>query len=287
MSGSQGAHSRRNANKLILDHARVRAAPGQARSSDQNPVAQVTPVRPLRPGALRLLQPGRDSRPGSSLQGASKTFHLPHRQPDRTAPGRPSRSAGETSTSKPRRSAAGQRRRPDQWHPGNQGTGESVPMAADVAEALGRLAKRKDFTGPSDFVFVSWRGQHRGQHLDGSAPGVASRQPRQEAKLRPLRFHDLRHTFCQRDDQPCLPGPTSPGSATPTRRPPPATSTTNAARTSPAHLQRLRSHGRTPAPRPPRDRVAAERPGAPRRTVRVGSVETAATTKPSPASKHG
>lgn len=67
----------------------------------------------------------------------------------------------------------------------------SVPMAPDVAEALARLANRELFTGDDDLVFVG----ETGSYLDGSALRRRYKQALQRAALRPLRFHDLRHTF--------------------------------------------------------------------------------------------
>jgi integrase len=67
----------------------------------------------------------------------------------------------------------------------------SVPMAPDVAEALARLTRRKWFCGDDDLVFVG----ELGGHLDGSALRRRYLKALQRAGLRPLRFHDLRHTF--------------------------------------------------------------------------------------------
>jgi integrase len=90
------------------------------------------------------------------------------------------------------------------------GHGRSVPMVADVASALARLGQRPRFTGADDFVFPN----DTGGYLDNSALRRRYRgaQRRTHAKqcpfrlsaqggcncsdgLRPLRFHDLRHTF--------------------------------------------------------------------------------------------
>jgi integrase len=67
----------------------------------------------------------------------------------------------------------------------------SVPMAPEVAEALARLGQRDRFVGPDDLVFVG----QAGGHLDASALLRRYRAASRAAALRPLRFHDLRHTF--------------------------------------------------------------------------------------------
>jgi integrase len=71
------------------------------------------------------------------------------------------------------------------------GRGRSVPMVDEVARALSRLLDRERFTSDSDFVFVGVDGRY----LDGSALRRRYRGAQKTAKLRPLRFHDLRHTF--------------------------------------------------------------------------------------------
>jgi integrase len=67
----------------------------------------------------------------------------------------------------------------------------SVPMAPDVAQALARLSQRERFTARDEFVFC---GEH-GAPLDGSALRRRYVGAQRAAGLRPLRFHDLRHTF--------------------------------------------------------------------------------------------
>src|SRR3954468_22335182 len=67
----------------------------------------------------------------------------------------------------------------------------SVPMAPEVAEALARLGQRERFVGPDDLVFVG----QVGGHLDASALLRRYRAALRAAALRPLRFHNLRHTF--------------------------------------------------------------------------------------------
>jgi integrase len=67
----------------------------------------------------------------------------------------------------------------------------SVPMAPKVAETLARLSQRDYWTTDDDLVFVGVTGSY----LDGSALSKRYRAALQRAALRPLRFHDLRHTF--------------------------------------------------------------------------------------------
>jgi len=74
--------------------------------------------------------------------------------------------------------------------PKNQ-TGRTVPMIDAVAQALARLGQRQMFTAADHLVFVG----EDGGHLDDSALRRRFKRARDEAGLRPLRFHDLRHTF--------------------------------------------------------------------------------------------
>jgi integrase len=67
----------------------------------------------------------------------------------------------------------------------------SVPLAPEVAQALARLGKRELFSGEDDLVFVG----EVGSYLDGSALRRRYKAALKRAALRPLRFHDLRHTF--------------------------------------------------------------------------------------------
>jgi integrase len=71
------------------------------------------------------------------------------------------------------------------------GKTRSVPMHPDVARALAQLLERDRFIGQDDFVFVG----SDGAPLDGSAVRRRYVAAVKRAKLRPLRFHDLRHTF--------------------------------------------------------------------------------------------
>ena len=64
-------------------------------------------------------------------------------------------------------------------------------MAPDVASALARLAARGYWTGDDDLVFPGVTGSY----LDASALSRRYKAALRRAALRPLRFHDLRHTF--------------------------------------------------------------------------------------------
>jgi integrase len=66
-----------------------------------------------------------------------------------------------------------------------------VPMADQAAAALNRLSQRQDFVSPDDYVFCN----ALGRPLDGSALRRRYKRARDAAGLRPLRWHDLRHTF--------------------------------------------------------------------------------------------
>jgi integrase len=71
------------------------------------------------------------------------------------------------------------------------GLGRAVPLVQEAAEALARLGNRERWAGPDDLVFVG----QAGEYLDGSALRRRFKRARDAAGLRPLRFHDLRHTF--------------------------------------------------------------------------------------------
>ena len=64
-------------------------------------------------------------------------------------------------------------------------------MAPLVAEALARLASRGHDDQEDDLVFPG----SFGEYLDGSALYRRYKLALRRAGLRPLRFHDLRHTF--------------------------------------------------------------------------------------------
>jgi len=67
----------------------------------------------------------------------------------------------------------------------------AVPLAPDVATALAKLSERELFTGDDDLTFPG----EAGAFLDGSALRRRYKSALKQANLRPLRFHDLRHTF--------------------------------------------------------------------------------------------
>jgi integrase len=66
-----------------------------------------------------------------------------------------------------------------------------VPLADQAAAALDHLSRRDRFTAPGEFVFCNVLGRP----LDGSALRRRYRRAQVAADARPLRFHDLRHTF--------------------------------------------------------------------------------------------
>jgi integrase len=64
-------------------------------------------------------------------------------------------------------------------------------MADDVAQTLASRLNRDRFTGPDDLVFPN----EVARWIDGSARRRRYKDAQSRAGLRPLRFHDLRHTF--------------------------------------------------------------------------------------------
>jgi integrase len=66
-----------------------------------------------------------------------------------------------------------------------------VPLADQAARALARLSQRGDFASGDDYVFAN----RLGRRLDGSALRRRVERARDATGLRPLRFHDLRHTY--------------------------------------------------------------------------------------------
>jgi integrase len=66
-----------------------------------------------------------------------------------------------------------------------------VPLAYQAAGALDRMSLREHFTSPDDLVFCNMLGRQ----LDDSALRRRFRRAQRAAHVRPLRFHDLRHTF--------------------------------------------------------------------------------------------
>jgi integrase len=71
------------------------------------------------------------------------------------------------------------------------GHGRVVPMVPEVAEALARLAQRGFSDHDDELVFPG----ELGKYLDGSALRRRFVAACARAGLRPIRFHDLRHTF--------------------------------------------------------------------------------------------
>lgn len=70
------------------------------------------------------------------------------------------------------------------------GLTRTVPMAEQVRDLL-KAHKKAVPQGRGDLVFPG----ERGEYLDGSALRRRYKKALKAAKLRPLRFHDLRHTF--------------------------------------------------------------------------------------------
>ncbi len=69
-----------------------------------------------------------------------------------------------------------------------------VPLADQAAAALDQMSRRERYTTPDDFVFCNVYGHP----LDDSALRRRYRRAQAAAGVRPLRFHDLRHTFGSR-----------------------------------------------------------------------------------------
>ena len=67
----------------------------------------------------------------------------------------------------------------------------SVPMMPQVADVLTALREREHFTGDDDHVFVNTVGGP----IDGAALYRRYVKAAEDAELRRLRFHDLRHSF--------------------------------------------------------------------------------------------
>jgi integrase len=67
----------------------------------------------------------------------------------------------------------------------------SVPLVDQVAGALDELSRRDQFTGDDDLVFCN----AAVAHFEDSALRRRFYEARDQAGLKPIRFHDLRHTF--------------------------------------------------------------------------------------------
>jgi integrase len=66
-----------------------------------------------------------------------------------------------------------------------------VPLPTQASDALQRLRRRSDFTAPAEFVFVDGVGRP----LNSVTVRKRFKQARDAVGARPLRFHDLRHTY--------------------------------------------------------------------------------------------
>jgi integrase len=71
-------------------------------------------------------------------------------------------------------------------------TRRSVPMATRLARELELWSRRSDYRGDTDLVFAHPRS---GLPLDRSKLSKRFKKACVDAKVRPVRFHDLRHTF--------------------------------------------------------------------------------------------
>ena len=67
----------------------------------------------------------------------------------------------------------------------------SVPLMPDAMDALATLKERRHFTADGDLVFCS----EVGEHLDYYSHRRRYQESLTRAKLRTIRFHDLRHAF--------------------------------------------------------------------------------------------
>jgi integrase len=67
----------------------------------------------------------------------------------------------------------------------------NVPLAEQVAETLKALRASRPGAARDDLVFAG----ERGEYLDNSALRRRYKDALKRAGIRPLRFHDLRHTF--------------------------------------------------------------------------------------------
>jgi integrase len=76
--------------------------------------------------------------------------------------------------------------------PKSRRSSRAVPMADRVAGELERQFKRSAYTHDDDLVFCH---PHSGRPYDASKSRVRFKQALERAGLRPLRFHDLRHTY--------------------------------------------------------------------------------------------
>jgi integrase len=76
--------------------------------------------------------------------------------------------------------------------PKSRRSSRSVPMIERVARELGRHHRSSAFQSDEDLVFAH---PHTGHPLDASKLRKRFKEALERAELRPIRFHDLRHTF--------------------------------------------------------------------------------------------
>jgi integrase len=74
-------------------------------------------------------------------------------------------------------------------------TRRSVPMASRLARELEQWSKRSTFSGDDELVFAH---PEKGTPMDGSKLSRRFKKACVDAGVRPVRFHDLRHTFATR-----------------------------------------------------------------------------------------
>ena len=74
-------------------------------------------------------------------------------------------------------------------------TRRSVPMADELAGELDRFSKRSEYRGDGDLVFAH---PQTGSPLDRSMVSKRFKAACRDARVREVKFHDLRHTFATR-----------------------------------------------------------------------------------------
>jgi integrase len=76
--------------------------------------------------------------------------------------------------------------------PKSEGSGRSLPLARRVVEALCELGARSAYAHDSELVFAH---PESGRPLDRSKLVRRFKQATERAEVRPITFHELRHTF--------------------------------------------------------------------------------------------